>query len=181
MNLYLVSFTISVTLILQSQITSQKKFEKVSEYLWPITETLIFRHPCLMDSQKTNLIRRIKHLNQLEMFMTIKRNDSSLNSETIIFVNNENLNACARLAKENKKKTLLILQDHKFEDVHHLFDGIKINKEVYIYEISSEKVFETYTINNIKIQRQLGVVVSKGDGSFAFIWSSGVNHRYACV
>ena len=96
-----------------------------------------------------------------------------------MFVTIENLNA--RLAIENKKKTLLLLQDHKFEDVQRLFDGIKINQEVYFYEVSSGKVFETYTINNIKIKRQLGVVKSKGDGSFAFIWSSGVNHRYACV
>ena len=109
--------------------------------------------------------------------MTIKRNDTCLNSETIIFANNENLNASARLVKENKKKTLLILQNQKFKDVHHLFDGIKINQEVYFYEFSSRKVFEAYTINNIKIQRQLGVVVFKGDGTFAFIWSSGVNHR----
>ena len=87
MNIYLVSFTIFVTLILQSQITSQKKFDKVSDHLWPLTETLMFRHPCLMDSQKTNLIRGIKHLNQLELFMTIKRNDTRLNSETIIFAN----------------------------------------------------------------------------------------------
>ena len=166
---------------LQSQKTSQKKVDKISDYLWTLTDTLMFRHPCLIDSQKTKLIQRIKQLNQLEMLMTMKRNDLCLISEAIIFVTIENLNASARLAIENKKKTLLLLQDHKFEDVQRLFDGIKINQEVYFYEVSSGKVFETYTINNIKIKRQLGVVKSKGDGSFAFIWSSGVNHRYACV
>ena len=179
MNLYLVSFTIFVTLILQSQKTSQKKFDKMSDNLCTLTDTFMLRRPCLIDSQKTNLIHKIKQFNQLEIIMTMKRIDSCLNTDTMIFVTFENLNASATLANENKKKTLLILQDHKFEDVHHLFDRIKINQEVYFYEFSSGKVFETYTINNIKIQRQLGDFLPKEDGKFAFIWSSDVSHRYA--
>lgn len=169
----------SITLysITLSQTTCHNVVDNNLDYLWTLTEILNFNHPFIVDAKKYDLVEKIKQFSQMTKFLTLMNgginNQTTLQCDTVIFLNKDNRELVLGLAMRNNKKTLIILQDHhKFEEISQSLE-IELNKEVYIYEITSRNLFETYEVNNIKIEQLLGTILL--DGSNAFLWQENVN------
>ena len=179
MNIFYLLSSVILYSITLNQTTCQNVVDNNLDYLWTLTEILNFNHPFIVDAKKYDLVIKIKQFNQITKFLTLMNsrinNQTILQCDTVIFLNKDsNSELSLGLAMRNKKKTLIILQDHhKFEEISQSLE-IKLNKEVYMYEISSRNLFETYEVNNIKIKQHLGTIPL--DGSNVFLWQENVNH-----
>ena len=69
---------------------------------------------------------------------------------------------------------ILILQDHEFDKIYHT-TKIEIDQAVYFFKISTFEMFETYTINNVKVKQKLGHIDKKTN---EFLWENYVNTNF---
>ena len=69
---------------------------------------------------------------------------------------------------------VLILQEHEFDRIYHTTE-IEIDQAVYFFKISTSEVFETYTINNVKVKQKLGYIDEKTN---EFLWENYVSTNF---
>ena len=107
---------------------------------------------------KNNLTVNVRHKNSSE----IEQKRNYLKQNSFIFVSSEQFRGNFSMELQSyiqlsKTIIVVVLEDQTFELLMNSLK-VQINKEVYLFKVSTSQLFETYDVNNIKVKRFLGQI-----------------------
>ena len=159
-----------------------KHFE-IYDLIWPICKEFHLRqinlvnYPRFQDVtllqrfSKNNLTVNIRHKNSSE----IEQKRNYLKHNSFIFVSSEQFHGNFSMELQSyiqlsKTIIVVVLEDQIFELLMNSLK-VQINKEVYLFKVSTSQLFETYDVNNLKVKRLLGQIEFKTE---RFVWQEKV-------
>ena len=140
------------------------------DLIWPICKEFHLRqinlvnYPRFQDVtllqrfSKNNLTVNVRHKNSSE----IEQKRNYLKHNSFIFVSSEQFHGNFSMELQSyiqlsKTIIVVVLEDQIFELLMNSLK-VQINKEVYLFKVSTSQLFETYDVNNVKVKRFLGQI-----------------------
>ena len=137
-----------------------------------ITEEFAGSNPVIIATRNEYQTKWIKNLSgRSQYFCKLSyKNLSSIEKENlIIFVDEHNINGIVEYLSILKSTVILISKEGHFNKVLSK-SFLKIDQPIYFYNQDTNEVYESYTVNNYKIQRNVGKLTNNG-----FEWTVNSN------
>ena len=167
-------------------LSSVKAFQKescstIETSLGALIKEFNFRHPMIYQESKFMEVKLLKDLNNIEQYSTswqINSQNYQRNNPVLVVVKN-NITNELELDIENMKKVLIIFSS-KAAAFENFMDKlkVKIDQEVYAFQISLCEVYEKYEVNDVRMKQRLGHLQMSNKSNVEFVWEYGVQRRY---
>ena len=147
-------------------------------FLWSLLDVFDIQNPALLDSSNVCKPYLLRRFSQKDIF-TVSQNERSIifGGDLIVFFRLHDIaTGMVEILKQkfiDTSKVLLVLEDLLLKDVHNMFQ-LEINQEVYIYEVKTKNVFESYQVNQQNVSYHLGFVNEANE----FVWNGSIEKRY---
>ena len=145
---------------------------KFDNNILKIMEEFVGNHPIIIAPRNEYQTKWIKNLSGCGQYFHkfCHKNLSSIEKENlIIFVDEHNINEIIEYLSILKSTAIVLSKEGYFNKVYSE-SHLKINQPIYFYNQDTYQVYETYTINNYKIQRNVGKLTKTG-----FDWTVNSN------
>ena len=166
-------------------LSSKMKTLDYSNIIWPISQEFKMKNLTLVKSPSfqdvalfkmlitNNLTVSIEYENSLKVRKRIPNQQNSF-----IFMSSDQFHGnfteeFHAYVKFQSIAIVVISEDQLFENIMSSLN-VQINKEVYLFKISSSQLFETYHVNNVHVKRLLGHFKPK---SRIFTWEENVDQN----
>ena len=150
-------------------------FDDLQTSLRALVKEFDFRHPIIYHSSKFMELQLLMELNSIGQYSGFWQSNLQRNSPVLVVVK-ENLSKELQFDIQKMKKALIILIDVKIETIMDKVD-IKIDQEVYFFQVTSCEVYEQYEINDIRLKQRLGYLKNSFRSGVEFIWEENVQKR----
>ena len=150
-------------------------FDDLQTSLRAVVKEFDFRHPIIYHSSKFMELQLLMELNSIGQYSGFWQSNLQRNSPVLVVVK-ENLSKELQFDIQKMKKALIILIDVKIETIMDKVD-IKIDQEVYFFQVTSCEVYEQYEINDIRLKQRLGYLQNSFRSGVEFIWEENVQKR----
>ena len=148
-------------------------------FLWSLLDVFDIQNPTVLYSSNICKSHLMKQFSQKDIFLQNETGEGNtiLRGDLVVFFRSHDIaTEVFQILKQkllHTSKVLLVLEDLLLEDVQNMLQ-IEINQEVYIYEVKTKKVFETYNVNQQNVSTHLGYI----NEANKFIWKEDIPERY---
>ena len=148
-------------------------------FLWSLLDVFDIQNPTLLYSSNICKPYLMKQFSQKDIFLqneTGEGNSTSGGDLVVFFRSHDIATEVVQIIKQkllDASKVLLVLEDLHLKDLQNMLQ-LEINQEVYIYEVKTKNVFETYQVNRQNVSNHLGFV----NEANIFVWHENIEKRY---
>ena len=153
--------------VLCYQETNQNEHHETYNYIKLLLEEFKIQHPhpnIVTSSNYTDSIFLRKYFKKLHMTNVHKvanMTEISNNYPALIFVHTEFMEEhILGMLKKLKSALVIIKNEKQFDEIMNKV-ALQIDQKVYFIQWSTKNIFETYTVNNFYMKRQIGYIGKK--------------------
>lgn len=147
------------------------------EAIMHLTKEFQLKQLTFVEPLRQNQVTILKKFSSNDFMIKTKDNyDQIFAHDTLIANLKEDYMEVFKEEGANFKKGLMIFQDSLSLEKAASKLNLEINQEIYLLDLSSLVMYETYEINKVRTTKKLGYV-SKINDSFAWIWEPNVDPR----
>ena len=171
---------VSLTILLL--ITMFIKNSEQNENIWKVSEEFDIKNPVIVKDRTSRDVQFLKEMFQkdhtTQLFRSIKSGSKNRHNHMLLFVNPEKdinvINQQLEYLMDKRMHAVIISTGITFDKLYKTL-VIEIDQSIFFFREDSLEIFETYNINNHRIQRKLGEINPKNNN---FTWEKQVNPEF---
>ena len=146
------------------------------EDLESLTQSLNMKNLRLIRASNTFNQKLIKEFSNKNVLVGVEKTCEpmrNVNEDLVIFIDNAEMLTTKCIPES--RKVLIFLNGVCHNEVYNQLE-LEINQEVYVFESETKSIYESYQINRVKVNRNIGAL-EELDGTSLFIWQEGVSSK----